>query len=617
MKKGISFLLLIALLLTSTVSFAESTVDTGIWERRAYVDEFDLPTDEYYISNKEPIVGKFSNSATTDSELLVWLYLDAGLFRIKLLEYGDHVVKNSYSNTKTYSVAFMAPDESKYYWKGYMFSGSDTIAIDLYECIDGNFTTTYEDALIGVFCQDGPVRFAITEEDSPTTKYSFVIDDATGYRNFLNYTEVGGFDNAELAPVKKGGKWGYINTSGELVIACNYEYASEFSGGLAAVKENGKYGFIDSTGALIIPCTYGNAWSFTDGLSLIYQDGKAGYMDKNETVVIPCQYQQGVSFINGIAFVKLNDKWGCIDTNGEFIVPATYDSISYFGEDSFVVNQEGKYGIIDISGKVIIPCEMEYDFLSGLSEGFARAYLKNGDSLLGSYMWGIIDENACEVHPCDMDYQHISSFKNGLARVQEKNDYNYGYIDYYGNEIIPCQYQQAEDFSDGIARIRVDYDKDDKKVSYQGTSIWKPGYRYGFIDRNGNEIIPCEYLDASYSNGRFVLLNENGITVISRDEIQPNWKEELSMLEQELAEQAEGRRIEAEKQKMLKEYTDKETIKAAQTALNAAGYDCGKPDGIAGKGTAGAVTKCQTDMGLNVTGTITHELLIALGVITE
>ena len=68
---------------------------------------------------------------------------------------------------------------------------------------------------------------------------------------------------------------------------------------------------------------------------------------------------------------------------------------------------------------------------------------------------------------------------------------------------------------------------------------------------------------------------------------------------------------------MLKEYTDKETIKAAQTALNEAGYYCGKPDGIAGKGTAEAVTNYQTDKGLNITGTSTHELLISLGVIAE
>ena len=73
----------------------------------------------------------------------------------------------------------------------------------------------------------------------------------------------------------------------------------------------------------------------------------------------------------------------------------------------------------------------------------------------------------------------------------------------------------------------------------------------------------------------------------------------------------------AEQMKLLKEYTDKEIIKQAQTILNAAGYDCGTPDGIAGKGTSRAVTNYQTDKNLNITGTITYELLISLGIITK
>lgn len=65
----------------------------------------------------------------------------------------------------------------------------------------------------------------------------------------------------------------------------------------------------------------------------------------------------------------------------------------------------------------------------------------------------------------------------------------------------------------------------------------------------------------------------------------------------------------------LKEYTGKETVKSVQTALNAAGYECGTPDGIAGKNTGAAITEYQTDNGLTVTGTVTHELLISLGLI--
>lgn len=66
--------------------------------------------------------------------------------------------------------------------------------------------------------------------------------------------------------------------------------------------------------------------------------------------------------------------------------------------------------------------------------------------------------------------------------------------------------------------------------------------------------------------------------------------------------------------KPMKTYTDSDTIKKVQEALNAAGYDCGTPDGVSGSGTKAAIEKYQTDQALTVTGTITDELLKALGV---
>lgn len=61
--------------------------------------------------------------------------------------------------------------------------------------------------------------------------------------------------------------------------------------------------------------------------------------------------------------------------------------------------------------------------------------------------------------------------------------------------------------------------------------------------------------------------------------------------------------------KPMKSYTDAETVKKVQEALNAAGYDCGAPDGIAGQ-----IEKYQADKGLTVTGTITDEVLASLGI---
>ena len=67
-------------------------------------------------------------------------------------------------------------------------------------------------------------------------------------------------------------------------------------------------------------------------------------------------------------------------------------------------------------------------------------------------------------------------------------------------------------------------------------------------------------------------------------------------------------------EKPAKTYTDSDTVKKVQEALNASGYDCGAPDGIAGSGTKSQIEKYQSDNGLSVTGTITDELLNALGI---
>lgn len=56
------------------------------------------------------------------------------------------------------------------------------------------------------------------------------------------------------------------------------------------------------------------------------------------------------------------------------------------------------------------------------------------------------------------------------------------------------------------------------------------------------------------------------------------------------------------------------TIKKVQKALNKLGYDCGTPDGIAGKKTKAAIKEYQRDHDLKVTGTVNSTLLSSLKV---
>lgn len=63
--------------------------------------------------------------------------------------------------------------------------------------------------------------------------------------------------------------------------------------------------------------------------------------------------------------------------------------------------------------------------------------------------------------------------------------------------------------------------------------------------------------------------------------------------------------------------TDKDTVKRVQQALNDAGYDCGTPDGIAGKKTFAAIDQYCADEGMEPTGTIDDALLETMGIQAE
>ena len=68
---------------------------SGIWMIESYVDDFGAPTKKKYITNSDVINGKFSNSATTNSELNVKIIIESqNVIDIKLFEYaGKNPVK--------------------------------------------------------------------------------------------------------------------------------------------------------------------------------------------------------------------------------------------------------------------------------------------------------------------------------------------------------------------------------------------------------------------------------------------------------------------------------------------------------------------------------------------
>lgn len=95
---------------------------------------------------------------------------------------------------------------------------------------------------------------------------------------------VGGkFPNPISRTYVQGGKWGYIDNTGKIVIKPQFALACDFPEGLASVIIPGKRVFINKTGKVIIDTKdtkIAFASNFSEGLACVIGDKVWGYIDK-------------------------------------------------------------------------------------------------------------------------------------------------------------------------------------------------------------------------------------------------------------------------------------------------------------------------------------------------
>lgn len=93
-----------------------------------------------------------------------------------------------------------------------------------------------------------------------------------------------GFDD-KYVYVEKYSKGGFIRkNTGEIVIPFIYEMNTldgwSFNEGLVPVKKSGKYGFINEENEVVIPFEYDGAGAFSEGFAVVTKFGKYGYIDR-------------------------------------------------------------------------------------------------------------------------------------------------------------------------------------------------------------------------------------------------------------------------------------------------------------------------------------------------
>ena len=328
-----------------------------------------------------------------------------------------------------------------------------------------------------------------------------------------------------LYPMKEGGKWGYINRQGEIVIKPAFDYANAFHEDRALVRIDKKFGYIDRKGNLVIPATYEVAGHFSEGLAAVTREkdflwpkpmgelrgpARVGFIDRSGKYVIEPKYFGEVKtsgFHDGRALVRLEAlhiksasfgrgrQKGYLDTSGNLAIPAEYDGAKPFSNGLARVWKDRKAMFIDTAGKVVIDVT-HYDYTGDFSDGLASAseVVERGGK--GVTKKGFIDREGKIVIP--FVYDRVGKFSEGLCAVavgwndatfvpkgQEYVPAKWAYIDKKGKVIIELKFWWANPFREGLATVKLE-----------------EGGNLAIIDREGNVVIPPKYDSlGSFENG--------------------------------------------------------------------------------------------------------------------
>lgn len=316
------------------------------------------------------------------------------------------------------------------------------------------------------------------------------------------YTLEGEWEGAKnfsegYAAVKKEGKWGYIDTEGNVVIQPKYDGANSFSEGLAAVQTNGKWGYIDTTGNVVIPFTLQSTFAFSEGLAVYGSGLYYGYLDTTGKAVTPAIYSEASSFRNGIACVKKENRYGFIDKTGAAVTDFVYGEKSQAEEGLIPVfygdaNKGINTGYLTLDGTVAL------DFLwydaKPFCQGLAAAKTEYTEP------WGFIDKTGTFV--IQPQWDEVESFRQGCALVTVKNQYTF--INTTGAQITEKTYGKAYSFTeDGLARVG---------------NATPTGYSFGYLNTEGTEVIPLQYSDArDFSRGYAAVSDGKAWAFINKD----------------------------------------------------------------------------------------------------
>ena len=272
---------------------------------------------------------------------------------------------------------------------------------------------------------------------------------------------------AFLADNSNPSLWGYIDLQGNVTIPPSFEWVGDFSEGVAAARKNGQIVFIDHKGKILlkkeplrIPGTGQDGpvdLQFSEGL-MAFPDtatGKFGYIDRSGQFLIPPQFDGAYPFHDGLARIAAGSRFGYIDDKGASLIEPVFNEATDFNEGfaAAVQDSRGKtvVGFIDKTGqfRICSPFEPSQVYNIMKADYDAEVARFNAFSRSETFPWILLLQN--NGNPASP-----SHFAEGLVVVRNvpvdsSQCCTYAFLDRNGKRGVPGNFATAEPFSEGLA----------------------------------------------------------------------------------------------------------------------------------------------------------------------
>jgi hypothetical protein len=263
-----------------------------------------------------------------------------------------------------------------------------------------------------------------------------------------------------------------------------YAYASAIHGSTVRVLAEEKWGIARSNGNILIPCEYDAISTFSGDRAIVENDGEIFAVDRNNYRV--AKLHESVSGFGNYADnrVALHFDDGWRRATGDFVVgSAAFEQIGMYSGGYAPAMENGRWGVIDLATKWLVPAQFDEIIQDELGRCHARGavFARSGGAVYLFVDGRQVGDTYDDAHPFSSE---------GFAAVKKNG--KWGFIDIDGSVALDFVFEDALSYGQHLAAVKQN-------------GLW------GYIDKNGKTVIDPEFIEAkSFSNGSAPILTDRG-----------------------------------------------------------------------------------------------------------